>query len=72
MSMPVLIIFLILVGIISGVVSAVASMANITNTASLIFTEPSVLLASVKKMKGHWKKFSFYCLFLLTSAGAGG
>lgn len=90
MSMPVLTIFLILAGIISGIVSAVASMAslvsypalllagcspvmaNITNTAALIFTGPGVLLASAKKMKGHWKEFSFYCLFLLTGAIAGG
>ncbi len=29
--------------------------ANITNTAALIFTGPGVLLASAKKMKGHWQ-----------------
>lgn len=47
-------------------------MANITNTAALIFTGPGVLLASAKKMKGHWKEFGIYCLFLLTGAVAGG
>lgn len=46
--------------------------ANITNTAALIFTGPGVLLASAKKMRGHWKEFGFYCLFLLTGAVAGG
>lgn len=46
--------------------------ANITNTAALIFTGPGVLLASAKKMKGHWKEFGFYCVFLLTGAIAGG
>ena len=46
--------------------------ANITNTAALIFTGPGVLLASAKKMKGHWQEFSFYCLFLLSGAVAGG
>lgn len=46
--------------------------ANITNTAALIFTGPGVLLASAKKMKGHWLEFGKYCLFLLTGAIAGG
>lgn len=90
MSTPVLVIFLILAGMVSGIVSAVASMAslvsypaliiagcspvmaNITNTAALIFTGPGVLLASAKKMKGHWREFGIYCLFLLTGAVVGG
>lgn len=81
--------FLIGAGIISGIVSAVASMAslvsypalllagcspvvaNITNTAALIFTGPGVLLASSKKMKGHWLEFGKYCLFLLSGAIVG-
>lgn len=46
--------------------------ANITNTAALIFTGPGVLLASAKKMKGHWLEFGKYCLFLLSGAVIGG
>ncbi|WP_308557659.1 sulfite exporter TauE/SafE family protein [uncultured Lactobacillus sp.] len=46
--------------------------ANITNTAALIFTGPGVLLASAKKMRGHWGEFGKYCLFLLTGSIVGG
>lgn len=46
--------------------------ANITNTAALIFTGPGVLLASAKKMRGHWLEFGKYCLFLLSGAVIGG
>ena len=42
--------------------------ANMTSTAALIFTGPGVLLASSKKMKGHWGEFGKYCIFLLTGA----
>lgn len=84
-----MIIFLTFTGIVSGVVSAVASMAslisypalllagcppviaNITSTAALIFTGPGVLLASAKKMKGHWGEFAKYAAFLLTGAVLG-
>ncbi|MBP2057144.1 putative membrane protein YfcA [Lactobacillus colini] len=41
-------------------------MANITSTATLISTGPGVLLASYKKMQGHWLEFGKYCLFLLS------
>lgn len=80
------IIFLIIVGILAGIVSAVASMAslvsypalliagcnpitaNITSTASLIFTGPGVLLASFRKMRHHWGEFVRYSALLLTGS----
>lgn len=89
MSPALTIVFLIFAGVVSGVVSAVASMAslvsypallvagcspvvaNITSTAALIFTGPGVLLASAKKMKGHWLEFAKYASFLLTGAVLG-
>lgn len=46
-------------------------MANITSTASLIFTGPGVLLASYKKMRGHWLEFGKYCIFLLSGVVLG-
>lgn len=46
-------------------------MANITSTAALIFTGPGVLLASYKKMRGHWLEFGKYCIFLLSGVVLG-
>lgn len=46
-------------------------MANITSTAALIFTGPGVLLASYKKMRGHWVEFGKYCIFLLSGVVLG-
>ncbi|RVU70838.1 MULTISPECIES: sulfite exporter TauE/SafE family protein [Lactobacillus] len=82
-------IFLIVAGILAGVVSAVASMAslvsypalliagappvmaNITNTAALIFTGAGSALSSLEEMKGHWLEAAKYALFILSGACVG-
>lgn len=82
-------IFLIIAGILAGIVSAVASMAslvsypalliagappvmaNITNTAALIFTGAGSALSSLQEMKGHWLESAKYALFVLSGAFVG-
>lgn len=82
-------IFLLIAGVLSGVVSAVASMAslvsypalliagaspvsaNITNTASLIFTGIGSAVSSLQDMKGHWREMWKYGIFILGGALCG-
>lgn len=82
-------IFLLIAGILAGIVSAVASMAslvsypalliagappvmaNITNTAALIFTGAGSALSSMEEMKGHWLEACKYALFILSGALVG-
>lgn len=47
MSMPVLVTFLILMGIISGVISAVASMASLVSYPALLITGCSPIAANI-------------------------
>lgn len=82
-------IFLIIAGVLAGMVSAIASMAslvsypalliagappvmaNITNTAALIFTGAGSALSSLQEMKGHWLESVKYALFILSGALVG-
>lgn len=82
-------IFLIIAGVLAGMVSAIASMAslvsypalliagappvmaNITNTAALIFTGAGSALSSLQEMKGHWLESAKYALFILSGALVG-
>ncbi|MGQ5709831.1 sulfite exporter TauE/SafE family protein [Lactobacillus sp. PSON] len=82
-------IFLIVAGILAGIVSAVASMAslisypallivgvppvtaNITNTASLIFTGAGSAMSSLKDLRGHWLETAKYSVFILIGALGG-
>lgn len=43
-------------------------MANITNTAALIFTGFGSALSSLEDMKGHWREAAKYALFILSGA----
>jgi len=43
-------------------------MANITNTAALIFTGFGSALSSLDDMKGHWREAAKYALFILSGA----
>nr|WP_281829106.1 MULTISPECIES: TSUP family transporter [Lactobacillus] len=46
-------------------------MANITNTAALIFTGAGSALSSLQEMKGHWFESAKYALFILSGALVG-
>lgn len=82
--------FLIIAGVLAGMVSSIASMAslvsypallmadtapviaNITNTAALIFTGIGSALSSLNEMKGHWREAAKYGIFILTGSACGG
>lgn len=82
-------IFLIIAGILAGIVSTIASMAslvsypallivgvppvmaNITNTASLIFTGVGSAMSSLKDLKGRWLETAKYSIFILIGALGG-
>lgn len=46
-------------------------MANITNTASLIFTGAGSAVSSLKELKGHWLETAKYSVFILVGALGG-
>lgn len=82
-------VFLIIAGVLAGMVSAIASMAslvsypalliagappvvaNMSNTAALIFTGAGSAASSLNEMRGHWLETAKYAIFVLSGSLVG-